>query len=62
MIKVNSKENCIQAIKEIGQELIDKAEDIANDVKNVTSIKIEANITADEIVVVNVTKQYAPKF
>lgn len=62
MIEANSKESCIQAIKSIGQELIEKAEDIANDVKNVTSIKIDANITADEIVVVNITKQYVPKF
>ncbi len=62
MIEVYSKETCIQAIKEIGQELINRAEDISNDVEGVQSINIQVSIIPNEIVNVNVTKNYVVGF
>lgn len=48
-------EDCIKAI---GESLIKKAKDISNDIDNVTSITIHANISYDEIVNFDVTKNY----
>ena len=48
-------ENCIKAI---GQSLINKAEDIARDTKDVIEITINARLTADEIISFNVEKTY----
>lgn len=62
MIEVRNKETCIQAIKSIGQDLIDKAEEISNDIEGVASITIYANITPLETVNFDVTKNYATKF
>lgn len=58
MIKVRDKETCIQAIKSIGTELIERAEDIGNDLKQVSSITIYANIKHDEIPNFDITKNY----
>lgn len=55
---ITSKENCIEAIKSIGQNLIDRAEDICNDLHRVSNITIYANITPSEIVNFDVTKNY----
>lgn len=58
---VHSKQDCEKAIKAIGEELIRKASDISNDVENVTSIEIKAKITTDEIVNVDVIKNYTAR-
>lgn len=62
MVMVKDKETCIQAIKNIGQDLIDRAEDITNDIEGVQSISIYANITPLEIVNFDITKNYVTKF
>lgn len=62
MIKIKDKENCITAIKAIGKDLIDRAEDICNDLTRVSSITIQAGIKLLEIVNYDITKKYSPKF
>lgn len=62
LIKVRNRETCIQAIKSIGQDLINKAEDITNDIDRVQSISIYANINPLEVVSFDVTKNYVVKF
>ena len=57
LIKVRNRETCIQAIKSIGQDLINKAEDITNDIDS-----IYANINPLEVVSFDVTKNYVVKF
>lgn len=52
------KENVRLAIKSIGQDLINRADDIVNDLQYVNQIKIEALITSDEIVNYDVKKNY----
>ena len=58
---VHSKKDCEEAIRAIGEELIRKATDISNDVENVSSIEIKAKITTDEVVNVDVTKNYTAR-
>lgn len=53
----NSIDNTVYCIKSIGQSLINRAEDIANDTK-VRSIIIHAELKPDEIVTYNITKEY----
>ena len=60
--KINSKEDEEKAITSIGQELIRRAKDITNDIERVTKIKINAEISADEVVNVNITKNYVTEF
>lgn len=45
-------------IKFIGQNLIDRAKDISNDIDKVRTITIYANITPDEILNFDITKNY----
>ena len=59
---VHSKEDAEKAIVFIGQELIRRAKDISNDVERVTSIKIEVKIVPDEMINVDVTKNYVTEF
>lgn len=47
--------NCIKAI---GQNLIDKAEDIAKDISDVMEITIYAKLNAEEVVSFDVAKTY----
>lgn len=56
------KENVNKSIKAIGQELIRRADDIANDINKVSSITINAVLTPDEIVNFDVTKNYIAEF
>lgn len=56
--RVHDRESTEKAIKAIGEELIRKAADISNDIENVTSIEIKAKITLDEVVNVDVVKNY----
>lgn len=58
MIIANNEEHCIKSIKAIGQNLIDRAEDICNDLDKVSSITIYANINPDNVVNFDVTKNY----
>lgn len=56
------KENVNKSIKAIGQELIKRADDIANDIERVTTITINAVITPEEVVNFGVTKNYTAEF
>ena len=56
------KENVNKSIKAIGQELIRRADDIANDINKVSSITINVVLTPDEIVNFDVTKNYIAEF
>ena len=62
VINVQGKENTIKSIKAIGQNLIERAEEICNDLDNVKSITIYANLTPNEICNFDVTKNYAANF
>lgn len=55
---VNSYEKCKKALEGIGQDLIDRAEEISRDLEQVTSITIYANLNPTEIVNYDVTKNY----
>lgn len=50
-----------KCIKAIGQDLINRADDISNDLENVSSITIYSKIAAGEIVNYDVTKNYYTK-
>lgn len=50
--------NVEEAITAIGQSLIKRAKDIANDVNKVNNITIYANIVAGEIVAFDIKKNY----
>lgn len=59
---IYSKKEAEKAVISIGQELIRRAKDITNDIERVTKIKIEAEILPDEVINVNVTKNYVADF
>lgn len=50
-----------RCIKSIGEDLINRADDIANDLDNVTAIKIIGEISAGEIINYDVIKNYSVK-
>lgn len=52
------QENCKKSLQSIGQDLIDRAEEISRDLEQVTSITIYANLNPTEIVNYDVTKNY----
>lgn len=52
------KENVKKSIIAIGQELIKRADDITNDLKFVTNIEINANLTPYEITNFDINKKY----
>lgn len=56
------KENVKKSIIAIGQELIKRAEDVANDLKLVANIEIYAKLTPDEITNFDVKKNYIATF
>ncbi len=62
MLIVKNKETCKDAIISIGQELIKRAEDISNDIERVSSIEISAKLNPDEVVNIDVKKNYIAKF
>lgn len=62
MIEIRDKESCIAALKLIGKDLIDRAEDICNDLTRVSSITIQADIKPLEIINYDIIKNYSPKF
>lgn len=56
------QENCKKSLQSIGQDLIDRAEEISKDLERVTSITIYANLNPTEIVNYDVTKNYYVRF
>lgn len=50
--------NVEEAITAIGQSLIERAKNVANDIEKVNSITIYANIVAGEVVNFDITKNY----
>lgn len=62
LISVNGKENAIKSIKAIGQNLIEKAEEVCSDLDNVRDITIYARLTPSEICNFDITKNYAANF
>lgn len=58
----NGQENCKKALESIGQDLINRAEDISRDLKFVTSITIHAELNPAEIVNYGVSKNYGVYF
>ncbi len=52
------KENVKKSIIAIGQELIERADDITNDLKFVANIEINAKLTVDEVTNFNIKKNY----
>lgn len=57
-MNIGSKEECINAIKAIGQSLINRADDICNDLNRVSSITIYARVAPLEVVNFDITKNY----
>lgn len=58
-ITVNSE--VAKCIKSIGQDLINRADDISNDIKDVSSITIYSKIVGGDIINYDVTKNYCTK-
>ena len=58
----DGKENVKKSIIAIGQELIKRASDIANDLKLVANIEIYAKLTPDKITNFDIKKNYVATF
>lgn len=56
------KENVKKSIIAIGQELIERADDITNDLKLVANIEIYAKLTPDEITNFDIKKNYTATY
>ena len=61
-INLIGKETINKGIKALGQELIERADNITSDLEKVSSITIYANITPDEIANFDITKNYIACF
>ena len=61
---VHSKEDTKKALIAIGQEIIRQADDISNQIENVSFIKIDALVEPepDGAISVNITKNYVARF
>ena len=57
-IVVPNKDNIRETIKAIGQAIIDKADDVANDVKDVRTITLYSIIESDSATTIDITKSY----
>lgn len=62
MIKEPIKENIVEIIKDIGQTIIDRAEETGKNVDGVKSITIYATINPGEFSTVDITKEYITGF
>lgn len=62
MTNFKKDNNLEKLIKVIGQNLIDRAEDIGRDTKRVSTVTIYAYITPDAILNFDVTKNYGVMF
>ena len=58
----DGKENVKKSIIAIGQELIERADDITNDLKFVANIEINAKLTVDEVTNFDIKKNYIARF
>nr|DAS24490.1 MAG TPA: hypothetical protein [Caudoviricetes sp.] len=58
----DGKENVKKSIIAIGQELIKRASDIANDLKLVANIEIYAKLIPDEVINFDIKKNYIATF
>ena len=61
-IQVLGPDKCKQAIETIGQNLVERAEDITNDLEDVKKITIHAEINPAEIASFQVVKEYTATF
>lgn len=59
--KITINNEVAKCIKAIGQDLINKADDISNDLENVSSITIYSKIIGGDIINYDVTKNYCTK-
>lgn len=62
LINVQGKENAIKSIKAIGQNLIEKAEEVCADLDNVRSITIHAELIPSKRCNFDITKNYVANF
>ena len=58
----NVQENVKKGIIAIGQNIIEKADEITKDLTNVTNITIHAEINPGEIVNFDIVKKYSAEF
>ena len=61
-LKPIGKENVKKSIIAIGRELIKRADDITNDLKFVTNIEINANLTPYETTNFDIKKKYTAMY
>ena len=61
-ITVLGLENCNKALKAIGQNIIDRSDDITNDLEKVSKIIIHAELNPAEITSFSITKEYIAEF
>ena len=59
--KITVNNEVAKCIKSIGQDLINRADDISNDLENVSSITIYSKIVGGDIINYDVTKNYCTK-
>lgn len=59
--KMTINNEVAKCIKAIGQDLINRADDISNDIKDVSSITIYSKIVGGDIINYDVTKNYCTK-
>lgn len=62
LLTLTGKENVKKSIIAIGQELIERANDITNDLEFVQSIEINAKLTVEEVTNFNIKKNYIARF
>ncbi len=55
-------ENCNKALKAIGQNIIDRSDDITNDLEKVEKIIVHAELVPGEQASFNITKKYIADF
>ena len=55
-------ENCNKALKSIGQNIIDRSDDITKDLEGVSKIIIHAELNPAEIASFGITKEYIAEF
>ncbi len=59
--EITANSEVAKCIKAIGQDLINRADDISTDVKDVSSITIYSKIVGGDIINYDVTKNYCTK-
>lgn len=61
-ITVLGLESCNKALKTIGQNIIDKSDDVTKDLEGVSKIIIHAELNPAEIASFGITKEYIAEF